>query len=257
MQCVVEAMSLTPSEDGDVFDSSSDVWDSTEHSVNSSGNHVTVKKKPRKRYVVNLFPRIIKSDIRRFYPRMFANVANSHDPALMASFMRTYCLPQFSSIDILQCGDGTSPSFALTGVGAAISSTLLQLETMPDASLIIHNAAIKQFRDTPDQSELTLNLEFIGTKLFDVVCPSDVEDTALKSLANETNAYLETFRRLPSSTPILLPPELALQKPYQCVSMSNILKRPAVQPFSIRGMATVRLRLDAKHRFCNMESINL
>jgi hypothetical protein len=255
---VFEQMSLTPSEEEwDVFDSSSDVWDSTEHSVNSSSHPVAVKKRQRKRYVVNLFPRIVKCDIRRFYPRMFANVANSHDPTLMTSFMRTYCLPQFSSVDILQCDDGTSPSFSLTGIGAAISATLLQLETMPDASLIIHNAAIKQFRDTPDQSELSFSVEFVGTKLYDVVCPSDAEDPALQSLANDTNEYLETFRRLPSSTPIELPQALALQSPYQCISMPSLLKRPAAQPFAMRGIATVRMRLDAKHRFCSMESINL
>eukprot|EP01033_Poteriospumella_lacustris_P016509 gene16509-11806_t len=254
-------MSLTPSEEeldfSNLFDSSSDEWDSTENSVNSSSEHVAVKKKQRKRYVVNLFPRIVKCDIRRFYPRMFANVANSHDPALTASFIRTYCLPQFSSTDIMQCEDGTSPSFSLTGVGAAISVTLLELETMPDVTLIIHNAAIKQFRDTPDQSELSFSVEYVGTKLFDVVCPSDAEDPALQSLANDTNEYLEMFRQLPSSTPIELPQTLALQSPYQCISMPSLLKRPAAQPFAMRGMATVRMRLDAKHRFCSMETINL
>lgn len=48
---------------------------------------------------INLFPRIIKKDIRRDYAAMFTNVLNTVDQVLMGKFMNTYCVNSVKMID--------------------------------------------------------------------------------------------------------------------------------------------------------------
>jgi len=48
-----------------------------------------------------VIPRVVKNDIRRFFPRMVANVYNYNDPDLMASFMQTYYTPDFALVQQL------------------------------------------------------------------------------------------------------------------------------------------------------------
>lgn len=48
----------------------------------------------RKRKSTVVVPRLFKRDIRRYYATMLANVSNSHDHNLVASFFRTYAVEQ-------------------------------------------------------------------------------------------------------------------------------------------------------------------
>ena len=83
--------------------------DSTEDSsVSVVISKKAVKKRlNKKRYTVNLFPRIIKRDLRRLYPRMLSNVMNAGDPCLLAAFFATFARPDCSFNQ--QCPNAKSP----------------------------------------------------------------------------------------------------------------------------------------------------
>lgn len=216
-------------------------------------------KKHRKRYVVNLFPRIVKSDIRRFYPRMLANAGNSHDPSLITSFLRTYCLPDFSSVDILPSEiadkDGFQTEFSLEGLGLATIAFILQFDLMPDTTMLIKGSSIKQFRDDPNRSELFITMEFSGTKLYEFVPPETLSDapqpTMLTTLALETDKYLDMIRCLSTSLPV--PVAEGQRLSYPSIAMPTMQKRLSKSPFFMSNLCTVKLVLDARHRFCSME----
>lgn len=220
-------------------------------------------KKHRKRYVVNLFPRIIKSDIRRFYPRMLANTCNSHDPILISSFLRTYCLPDFTSSDILPSeiahNDGFQTEFSLAGLGLATIAFILQFDLMPDSTMLILGSSIKQFRDDPNRSEIYINMEFSGTKLFEVVRPESLSDsdapeqsTMLTSVALEIDKYLDMARCLPTSSPVpVTQGEQRLSHP--SIAMPMIQRRLSDSPFFMSNQCTLKIVLDGRHRLCSME----
>lgn len=48
-----------------------------------------------------VIPRVVKNDIRKYFPRMLANVYNSNDYLFMLSFMQTYYTPDFTLIQQL------------------------------------------------------------------------------------------------------------------------------------------------------------
>lgn len=128
----------------------------------------------RKKYLVNLFPRIIKRDIRRFYPRMIANIYNSFDSQMLLSFLRTYSLPTVSSIDSMPTAAlvamPTLPeSIAMKGFEDGILSFLMAIELVPDATLEVRRSDIRQFRNVVGRSELDIEFVASGTKLFDLV----------------------------------------------------------------------------------------
>ncbi len=48
-----------------------------------------------------IIPRVVKNDIRKYFPRMLANVYNANDFQFMANFMQTYYTPDFTLIQQL------------------------------------------------------------------------------------------------------------------------------------------------------------
>lgn len=238
-------------------------FDSTESvdSISSPSQEFAQKKKRRKRYVVNLFPRVVKSDIRRFYPRMFANVANSTDPILLRSFMETYCSPQFHSVDILPSeianrSGGGSSYFAIDNLGLAVLLYIFQFELFPDSSLLLTGSSIKQFRDDPERSELTISLKFFGTKAYDFVSNNEVgANQSAYRLAEEYDDFANAFRLVPTSVEAVPPGE---GDHNNCVSSNSFplaCLRPSTRPFTISTELHCRIVLDSNNRFCSMESI--
>lgn len=73
------------------------------NSKDSTSSDIVVHKKPKRirnrRPGVVIFPRVVKIDIRRKYPLMFINMANSLDPKLTARFFTQFCLPNCQLID--------------------------------------------------------------------------------------------------------------------------------------------------------------
>ena len=242
-----------------------DAADTADAAVSADNDRNRKAKRHRKRYVVNLFPRIVKSDIRRFYPRMLANTCNSHDPILISSFLRTYCLPDFSSVDILPSeiahNDGFQTEFSLAGLGLATIAFILQFDLMPDSTMLIKDSSIKQFRDDPNRSELCVNMEFSGTKLFEVVRPESLSDapeqpTMLASMALEIDKYLDMARCLSTSSPVTVA-QGGQRLSHPSIAMPMIQRRLSDSPFFMSNRCSLKLVLDARHRLCSMECITI
>lgn len=240
--------------------------DSIEHLFsisNDSSDKEPLKKKRRKRYVVNLFPRIVKSDIRRFYPRMLANISNSCDPHLVKSFMETYCVPRFQSLDVLPSEvavrvPDVRSMISMEGLSAAIVLYILQFELMTDSCFLLKGSTIKQFRDDPDRSELNISMEFRGTKVYNLVKTenneNNSEESALCKLAEDMDSFLNAFRFLSSSTQEEVPLSTNSLTTSPCNSIPSKRKILSPQPFTISNCFNFRIILDSNNRFCILES---
>lgn len=244
---------LTPSQGSDETPSScaSGAGDESDRTV--------VKKKHRKRYVVNLFPRVVKSDIRRYYGRMITNVCNSFDPALMKSFMSTYCVPHFSSVDKLPTElvsqlPNIQSSYTSEGLDAATALFVCQFELMPDTSALLRGSSIKQFLDDNSRSELTVYVEFMGTKLYHIEPQAAKPDNynKIERMAGELDGFLDLLRLLPTSTTDLTMPPIDSTVP--CVGIPSLNKRLSAKPFSLRSLCRLQITLDANNRMSRMES---
>lgn len=229
---------------------------------NDSSDKETLKKKRRKRYVVNLFPRIVKSDIRRFYPRMLANISNSCNPQLVKSFMETYCVPRFQSLDVLPSEvavrvPDVRSMISMEGLHAAIVLYILQFELMTDSCFILKGSTIKQFRDDPDRSELNISMEFRGTKVYNLIKTesneNNSEESALCKLAEDMDSFLNAFRFLSSSIQEA-PFSTNSMITSPCNSIPSKRKILSPQPFTISNCFNFRIILDSNNRFCVLES---
>ncbi len=148
--------------------------DSTEESsVSVVISKKAVKKRMnKKRYTVNLFPRIIKRDLRRLYPRMLSNVMNAGDPCLLAAFFATFARPDCSFNQ--QCPNRKSPEVeSFRNLDTLLLQFAVQCDLMPDMTIQLQNSSIHLFRHTPDHkntpkfsSEIQCEMVFSGTVLY-------------------------------------------------------------------------------------------
>eukprot|EP01033_Poteriospumella_lacustris_P020193 gene20193-14754_t len=143
-------------------DSSSPTHDGDNASVQSSGSSregdagtLKAVKQPRrnkKRYRANFFPRIIKRDLRRLYPKMLSNAINSSDPQLLSAFFSTFARPDclFTPCDSqkaaavinptrakMPSSDPNSPTFA--NLRTFLLTFAVQCDLMPDVTFDIRS----------------------------------------------------------------------------------------------------------------------
>lgn len=101
----------------------------------------------KKRYRVSLFPRVVKRDLRRFYPQMMANVMNAADSFLLRAFFTTFAGPSFEMtgpVEINELYDAVrQPNFG--DIDALVLNFAIEQELLPDLALSLNGAGIRQF----------------------------------------------------------------------------------------------------------------
>lgn len=81
---------------GDEFDCDGDEFEARSDSPSTtSADQVVRRRRIRPKRKKNYIPRVVKSDIRRHYGSMVANVLNSCNNELMHSFFQNYAIPAF------------------------------------------------------------------------------------------------------------------------------------------------------------------
>jgi hypothetical protein len=201
---------------------------------------------------------------------MLVNVANSTNPTLMKSFLETYCLPQFYSVDILpneiaNQSPGVVSQFVLDDLHSSFVLYLFQLELIPDCSVLLKESSIKQFRDDPDRSELSISVEFMGTKAFDFYLPesegefaagssSALQKNQLYTIAEELNEFLNVLRYLPSSIEEPQLDDECSSNKISCLTFPSAWKRKCRRPFTMKCEVRFRIVLDSSNKFCSLES---
>jgi hypothetical protein len=118
-------------------------------------------------------PRIVKTDIRRRYSFMFANVLNSYDCNLIDSFIQRFSEPSVS----FEKENMYDTSVALSGTTLLSTYFCLSQQMSPDKVVRITDTQIKQRSDRTG-SELVSNFDVSLTKIFDVH-PTLIADSVL------------------------------------------------------------------------------
>jgi hypothetical protein len=118
-------------------------------------------------------PRIVKTDIRRRYSFMFANVLNSYDCNLIDSFIQKFSEPSVS----FEKENMYDTSVALSGTTLLSTYFCLSQQMSPDKVVRITDTQIKQRSDRTG-SELVSNFDVSLTKIFDVH-PTLIADSVL------------------------------------------------------------------------------
>eukprot|EP00981_Chlorochromonas_danica_P003745 scaffold688_cov149-Ochromonas_danica.AAC.3 len=94
-------------------------------------------RKPRQR--VSPFPRILKRDIRRDYPAMYANVLNTAERSCIEAFLRTFCVPSCAMEDFYLHQTSTSleriPVVKLFSVDRIVNRLSTEIEGAPDFAM--------------------------------------------------------------------------------------------------------------------------
>lgn len=161
----------------------------------------------RKRYTVNKFPRIVKSDIRRKLPIMICNVINSNDFILLSSFLKTYCLPYCKLSDIIPARDKILPretcQFDVEGVNSMAIYLYTQFELAPDLVMELRDMEIKQFLDCSDVSELIVNFNFRATKVYDIEPTSLISSDYYVISTLKSDSVVEGIKEEATSSQIL------------------------------------------------------
>lgn len=108
------------------------------------------KPRRRRRPPVNPFPRILKRDLRRSLPTMYANVVNSGEKALIASFLNDFCLGSVKVVDYIQdsyfCSQWkeSSKPWVIAGLRDTIHLLTSRIGSSPDFALTLNHACILQ-----------------------------------------------------------------------------------------------------------------
>jgi hypothetical protein len=118
-------------------------------------------------------PRIVKTDIRRRYSFMFANVLNSYDCHLIDSFIQRFSEPSIS----FEKENMHDTSVALSGTTMLSTYFCLSQQMSPDKVVRITDTQIKQRSDRTG-SELVSNFDVSLTKIYDVH-PTLIADSVL------------------------------------------------------------------------------
>ena len=141
-------------------------------------------------------PRVfVKNDIRRSYAQMFANVSNSFNSDLVATFFHT-----FSRIDmdfqenntIIQSteydADDMPQSLTLNGLPVVVQFWLNRMHAIPDGVIKMSDAKVTTFPNSKE-SQITCLFEFAGTRLFDVphtaLIPTEEQSEKLRELKKQ------------------------------------------------------------------------
>lgn len=205
----------------------------------------------KKRYLARLFPRVIKRDLRRLYPMMLVNILNAADPILIRSFFQTYSVPTLDIIGekkvLVNNSYVLKPSMG--DVDSIVNNIAVEHELMPDLTVQMNGAYIKQFLNDKSHSEVMCQIMFSGTKLFRYERTSSCNKKAI-----EIDEYLDNCC---SSQPMRNSQEehVDAYTPHKS-SFSMSHKLLLSNPFEIflKGMLT--LRVDDRNRISGMKFEN-
>lgn len=212
--------------------------------ITKTGNKSKKRDRPfRKRYVVSLFPRVIKRDIRRMYPRMLANLVNGCDPEQLLSFFATYSV---ASMEFRSEFQNKEHPVADNGVYGLVSNIIAEQELMPDFTLSIKRAYVKQFLFVKDKSQIIVEVHCSGTKIYEYDPKySDDEDSASLTLQimDETLNSLRT-----SENEVAFSLAKCQENSKKSIENSTARKILSTQPFKVVIQGFLTLDLDENHR---------
>lgn len=202
------------------------------------GDEVDLQPLPkrRKRPRVSEFPRILKTDMRRYLATMFCNVMNSADSRFISSFFRQVCVSSCRSVDYSCCPSlpRKVPIKFLDGLDAIIDRLCEDLHAIPDFALSIKESFTQHRLDQPG-SKVVMKVQVKGTKVFQprftFMNGSDYSVLSIPPQAYDALVASGKIRHDPYVTP---PP------------MGNV-------PFPVDVYGTVSFLLDNNHRIYRME----
>jgi hypothetical protein len=157
------------------------------------------RKSKRKSYYIPKV-RIFKSDIRRVYSEMFANVWNSMDFRLIYGFMDSYFSRDFQhqgySVNPRLSQPTTSGRTVVNGINAYATRLFLSMLLTPDTTMKIRNV---QLHIGEDETELRVESHFTitATRVFEL--PEGFNLTTLTCGTNNEN----TTNNMLQNTPIV------------------------------------------------------
>eukprot|EP01038_Epipyxis_sp_PR26KG_P013826 gene13826-18540_t len=144
------------------------------------------KKKVNRRPLPPLLPKpkIIKSDIRRLFPKMFCNVFNSCSSAIMSSYLNTYYLPSalYNQTELSACSVEDRYS-QLEGLQDISTYWGFNMTTAPDLIFSIDNIKIKVRSD--HTSSISCSFKMMGTKLIPMGIILAVDEVESLSTVNK------------------------------------------------------------------------
>lgn len=203
-------------------------------------------KKRRRRHLVSPFPRILKSDIRRIMSNMYANVLNSTDINLIASFYNQFCVSSCRSIDY-----ANSPIIPqkvtvkrLDGVQSMVERLGQLLPQIPDFIFQLNRSYIQQELDKPG-STVVMEVQVKGTHLADpLVCIMDQHNEShtlpqsvleeIQSSGRIANGHIRSYAYVntPHELDVLAIISCSLDSNHRIYKMESNLeyRRPAASP---------------------------
>lgn len=137
-------------------------------------------------------PRLLKHDLRRFYPKMLVNVLNSQDHQLVHDFFHKFFVPE-ASLEMLQDlssvwqgGDGSPPRSIISGRNNMIQYCYTVFRSFPDVTMTLQTVDIQRSNyDRHSQVHLKYTLQW--THLVPTVV-NDVEEASFSSTVEELDA---------------------------------------------------------------------
>jgi hypothetical protein len=140
-----------------------------------------LKKKKRKRYYVpvKLYPRIMKSDIRRYFSKMMVNSFNSCTDEMMEGFLRTYALPDCHMIRFApHAVVANVPKLQyVEGASNIVSIFWKQMKVFPDIAVRLIDCMIApNIVDREEGSKVIFDIESRFTKVFSPMCALESKD---------------------------------------------------------------------------------
>ncbi len=133
------------------------------------------------------FPRILKSDIRRKYMLMYANVMNSFNYHLISSFFEQFFVP---SVKLVKYHPFSLPQVLVQGVDPVMSYFLLLLQMCPDKVTEISDIQLKQSVADMERTEICCKFNVKNTRLYELTPVhflATLEDDLQKLTINDQN----------------------------------------------------------------------
>jgi len=231
-----------------------------ESSVSTSGNEQQSEmlskrhRLNRNKYEprLNLFPRILKRDIRRSYASMLVNVMNSFDVEMMVKFFSAFCLRSCYLFDDSTEALAVEPVRPVNSVFRRVRGPehialhlLRGMDLVPDCIIRLIGAEILQTANHSG-SKIVCRVQIDGTKLFTyAVATSDNHQTVLYEAETQA-AVFQRLRLLGGAAAALRMQDIT----------QYFQKIASHQPLSVQFMATITLHLDEENRIYRLDFHN-
>eukprot|EP00981_Chlorochromonas_danica_P005642 scaffold1160_cov174-Ochromonas_danica.AAC.42 len=195
----------------------------------------------------SLIPRIPKRDFRRDFPLMLANVSNSFDFKMYASFCRSTLFSSCCMIDYKTSPGGLmQPIYQLCGVESIIDFFVERYSSTPDTIFDMKCAQIKQYL-YKGGSEITINAHIRGTRIREVLINVKDEKNRVHTVSCVAYAALLTGRGVISSMP--LSEALSIISSPQCWADFKL----DINPYEVNLRISFTYFLDNSNRIYKLE----